>query len=225
MLDGIQGVAPAADQVAQIVAHQIHPVGIGLFVLPAVGHVLGAHVPGKALNELLNLFLHGAGGSGSVRLGRGRLLGLLGLSGLLRLLGLPGCIAAALVPALVFGPALALGLGSLGGLLLGRFLLDFGGLGRFRLGGNVGGLGLRAGGGGQRHLRRFRHGVGGFVSHLYLGRLGTETQEAGLGLLEHLDGDTVPVQTQGLKRGLNGKVNGLAGCDDILFHDLFLRRL
>ena len=57
MLDGIQSVATAADQVTQILANQLYQIGVVL-TLDGVGNSLGAHVLQQTLDELLDLLFH-----------------------------------------------------------------------------------------------------------------------------------------------------------------------
>ena len=212
MLNGIQGIAPAADEVAQIVTHQIHLVGVG-GILPAVGNSLGVHVLQQTLQKLLNLLLGGAGRCRLIGLGCGRLLLGLGLSGSLGRFGLslrlvlcPGSLG------LTLGLGLGLGLGCLGlGCLgLGSFGLGFRLLGRS--------LGLGTGSGAEGYLGSLGDGIGSLIGHLHFGRLGADAQKTGLGLLQNLNGNAVPIHAQLLQGGFNGKVNGLAAGDNGLFH-------
>ena len=195
MLNGIQGITPAADQVTQIVTHQVHLVGAGLLLI-AVGHGLGIHVLQQALQEGFDLLLHGTGLGGGIL--PGLLLGFgFGLGGL----GLP------LLSGSLGDLGLPLGLGRPGGFRLGhsgrlglgfrlgrlRLLLRLGSLGTLQGGCR---LGLAAGGGAKGSLGSLGHGVRSLVGHLDLGRLGAEAQKALLRLLQHQDADAVPVQSQ-----------------------------
>ena len=205
MLDCIQGITPAADEVTQVLTHQLHMVCI-ILALNGMGLGLRAHVLQQALQELLDLLLHGAGLGGSVNL---------------RLLGLLHSLRLAL------GTRLALSLGCFG-LNLGFLGLHRLSLGSLHLGslylGCLGllhrrsGLGLASGSTAQGALGSGRGQVRSLVGHLNLGRLGAEAQKTGLGLLQHLDRNTVPIQAQLSKRCLNGKIDGLAGSHDGLFH-------
>ena len=212
MLDGIQGVATATDQVAQIFTHQINLVGVAVN-LAALRNRLRVHVLQQTLDEDFNLLLHRAGLSGGVG-SNGSLLLHLGL-GLLFSLGCLGLGSFGLLFGLLLrlgGLVLLLGLGSLclGGLSLGSFRC----LGCLRLlyGGS---LGLGAGSAAQGalgFLRNLLHnGIGNLVSDLYLGQLCAETQETGLCLLQHLNRNAVPIQTQLKQSGFNGKVNIVPG--------------
>ena len=71
MLESIQGVATAADQVTQILAGEFYHIGIVLF-LPGVGNSGGAHMLQQTLQELLNLLFHRSGSSRGVLLGSNR---------------------------------------------------------------------------------------------------------------------------------------------------------
>ena len=188
MLNGIQSIATTADQVTQIVANQVDLVGVAL-CLPAVGNSLGVHMLQKTLDEDFNLFFGGTGLGRSVLLGSFDLLfrllfGLL-LSLLFHLLfglfDLLFCLFNLLFDLL---------------LCLGSFSLYRFSLGGFGLLHRSSSLGLRAGSAAQSGLGLFGNGIGSFVGHLNLCRLGAEAQETGLCLLDHLNGNTVPVQTQ-----------------------------
>ena len=204
MLDRVQRVAAAADQVAQIFAFQLHMVSIVL-TLGSMRNSLRAHVLQQALQELLDLLLHRAGLGRSVDLGLlGSLGGLdLGLTGLLllgscRLFGLGG-----------------LGLGSLG---LG---LSLGSLGLLHRGSSLRLIGAGSSAQSALGLLHNRRGVGDLIGHLDLGHLGTKAQETGLGLLQDLDRNAVPIQTQLGQSRLNGQINGLSRGDKGLFHFLY----
>lgn len=85
-------------------------------------------------------------------------------------------------------------------------------------------LGLGAGGGGKGGLGRLGYGglVGRFIGHFYLGGRGADAKKAGLCILQNLDGDAVPVHLELCQSRRDGKINGLAGCDNKLFHSYSL---
>lgn len=71
LLDGVQGLAPAADQAAQLPAHQLHLIG-SVFIHPDDGSGLGPHLgqqAGEKGVDALRLLPLGHGGGG----GRGLL--------------------------------------------------------------------------------------------------------------------------------------------------------
>ena len=82
-------------------------------------------------------------------------------------------------------------------------------------------LRLRAGCGREHAHRSF--GLLGLVrdliGHLDLGGRSADAEETGLRILQHLDGHAVAVHAELLQRRRNGKIDGLTGRDDKLFHD------
>ena len=192
LLDGVQGLAPAADEGAQVLPLQEDLVAALLRLIdPDLG--LGLHLPEKAGEELLDglglgvvhLLAQGGGGQGRGSLALRQVL--------------PG-----------LGLGLRPGLLSLGGTGLVLLCGTLASLGPLRLGG--GGLGLRDGLG-TDGLR------GGLLHLLAVGnaddsRGSAQSQKAALCPLQHPDGDIVPVHVQlgqglgqGLLHGLSADIN------------------
>lgn len=57
------------------------------------------------------------------------------------------------------------------------------------------------------------------IGHLDLGGRSADAEETGFRILQHLDGYAVAVHAELLQRRRNGKIDGLTGRDDKLFHD------
>ena len=81
MLDRVERLAPAADEDAEVLAHEVDQIGI-IAGVDGVRHGIGAHVLEKALDEDLNALLPGTRLCGGIDL---RLCRDSGLFGLLRL--------------------------------------------------------------------------------------------------------------------------------------------
>ena len=91
------------------------------------------------------------------------------------------------------------------------------------------GRGLGGGGGFGRRSRgrRLLYGdllgfIGGLVGHLHLGRTASDAQKTGLGPLQDLHGDLVPIHTQLGQGGLDGGVLGPAGAFNPFQHWVYL---
>ena len=223
MLDGVERLAAAADEDAEVVAHEVNEVRV-VALFHGVRHGVGAHVLQKALDEGLDALFSRAGLRGSVDLRLCRGCGLFGL--LLAGLG----VAALRLRAAVFAAAVLPGLlGCLGGSGAG-----LGRAGRFGRGGGddlrrcgrddlraVRGLGLgglfrlAAGGGGQGRLGRF---VRCLIGDLDARGLRADAKEPGLRIVQHFDGDAVAVHAQLLQRSCDGQIDRLTGCGDKFFH-------
>ena len=217
MLDGVERLAAAADQNAEIFTDQIDHIGL-VGGLGGVRHGVGAHVLQQTLDKLLDLFLDraGLGGGVDLRLGRSALLG-----GCLRRLRSLRLLRLALRARLGLARGLRLlrlGLGT--GLRHGRRgRCRSGGRDDLRCGGRLlhGLFGLASGGRGERGLGRL---VRCFIGHLDPRGLRADAKETGSGIVQHFDRDTVAVHAELLERGCDREVNGLAGSGNEFFHIL-----
>ena len=217
ILDGVQSVAPAANEQARVRADQL---GTVAFLVHTVGvrHGVGAHMLQQALEEGLDGLLHAAGSGRRVGLGRG------------------GCCGRGLLRFPLFRTAVVLLFRTAVRLLFLGFVLGFLLLGLalrllFRLdllagtGNDAGGDGGNgrllllpgAGGGGKCRFGRGRL-VRCLIGHLDLCRRCADAQETGAGVADDLDRNAVTVQLELRKRRLDGKLDGLARGDNKFFH-------
>ena len=225
MLDRVERLAPAADEDAEVLAHEVDQIGI-IAGVDGVRHGIGAHVLEKALDEDLNALLPGARLCGGIDLRLCRDSGLFGLLRLARLLVAAFRSGAALLRRAVLTRLLrSLGRGSTRILLAGRF-----GRGRrddLRGGGRddlcaVCGLGLSrlfrpaARSGGQGGLGRF---IGCFIGDLDARGLCADAKEAGSRVFQNFNGNAVTVHMQLFQSRCDGQIDRFAGCGNKFLHN------
>ena len=225
MLDRVERLAPAADEDAEVLAHEVDQIGI-IAGLDGVRHGIGAHVLEKALDEDLNALLPGARLCGGVDLRLCRDSGLFGLLRLARLLVAAFRSGAALLRRAFLTRLLrSLGCGSARILRAGRF-------GRSRCddlwsGGRddlcaVCGLGLSglfrpaARRGRQGGLGRF---IGCFIGDLDARGLCADAKETGSRVFQNFDRNAVTIHMQFFQSRCNGQVDRFAGCGNKFLHN------
>ena len=227
MLDGVERLAAAADQDAQIFADEVDHIAL-IRVFHGVRHGVRAHVLKQALHKDLDRLLDRAGLRGCVGLWLGGRSGLffnrLFLCGL-RLLR-PAVFTALRTRLVGLRCARRIRFRLLRlGLRRGR-RRNHTRSGLSRRGDDPGGdpsgrrglLWLAARCAGEGGRRRSGLLVGHLVGHLDLGRLRADAKKARFGIFQNFNRDAVAVHAELLKRGGDGQIDGLSGCGNKLFH-------